>query len=185
MRFEYENNKQDSIALTRYSIAVNKDYQRQRKWNLYINPVLLFIFLIIVFHITAQITQKKAFLYGGFIGTIVGCTITFLWYWRIYANHPKKLVENYLKQGNPKEVYCKHTIDMNKKGFTEKTRGSQSYQSWEAINKIVIHKDYIFVFNTPATAHMIPRREVGDVMFEKISLEIKKYHVCETWDQAL
>lgn len=167
MQFSFENNIEDIIALTSYQMNTNPTFIKRRKWNLIGSP----LFLLLAFIVYAALAGKPAFAIGGVIGAI----FSFGWSWKAYRNYPRKAVEQALKNKPQTEVFCRHTITITSDGFEEKTTESQSFLTWKAIVDIAFTPEYIFVFNTPATAHVIPLRELGEAQFQQVGIEIRKY----------
>ena len=161
----YENNFEDMVALTEHQLANHAAYHKRRRWNLYGSPLLL----LGVFAYVAHSTHKPAFLIGG----VIGALFSFLWSLRAYRHFPRKAVEKLHREKPQKEVFCRHTITISPDGFSEETAESRHFHTWNALFDIAFTPDYIFVYNTPATAHIIPRRELGDAQFQQVSDEIR------------
>jgi hypothetical protein len=162
----YENTLEDMVALAEHQLSTNAAYHKRRLWNLYGSPLLL----LGLFAYIAHITQKPAFLVGGMIGAL----FSFLWSRRGYRHFPRKAVERLHREKPQKEVFCRHTITVSPEGFTEETAESRHFHRWTALYDIAFTPGYIFVYNTPATAHIVPRREIGDEQFEQLINEIRK-----------
>jgi len=161
----YENNFEDMVALTEHQLSNHAAYHKRRRWNLYGSPLLR----LCVFAYFAHSTHKPAFLIGG----IIGALFSFLWSLRAYRHFPRKAVEKLHREKPQKEVFCRHTITISPDGFSEETAESRHFHTWNALSDIAFTPDYVFVYNTPATAHIIPRRELGDAQFQQLSDEIR------------
>lgn len=167
MNVSYENNFEDMVALTEYQLSNHAEYHKRRRWNHYGSPLLL----LGVFAYVALATHKAVFLIGG----VFGALFSFLWSLRAYRHFPRKAVEKLQREKPQKEVLCRHTITISPGGFSEETAESRHFHTWNALFEIAFTPDHIFVYNTPATAHIIPRRELGDAQFQQLSDEIRKH----------
>ena len=167
MNVSHENNFDDMVALTEHQLSNSVPYHKRRRWILYGSPLFLFA----AFSFVAYSTHKPGFYFGG----VVGALCSFLWSIRAYRRFPRKAVEKLHRETPQKEVFCPHTITISSDGFSEETAESRHFHTWNALTDIAFTRDYIFVYNTPATAHIIPRRELGDEQFQQVGNEIRKY----------
>ena len=94
----------------------------------------------------------------------------FHFFWTLYAykNYPRKAA----KQTQQKEVLCEHTITVTEDGVREST---ENYHKWEAINSVSSNEDYVFIYNTPITARVIPKRVLGENDFIKFKEKVLVY----------
>jgi hypothetical protein len=92
----------------------------------------------------------------------------------LYRRFPRKAVEKLHREKPQKEVFCRHAISITAEGLSEETAESRHFQTWASLHDIAFTPDYIFLYNTPATAHIIPRRELGDADFLKLREEIER-----------
>lgn len=166
MEISFENKEDDIIALLHHQLDTNSDFKKRKFLNMVVTP------LLILSALTVYAIAKKELV--SIVAGILGASITFLWYWRAYRVYYRKLLNN-IKQKPQKEVLCRHTATITPEGFTEKTAESQNFQSWKAVVDVAFTPEHIFVYNTPITAHVIPRRELGDTLFQQAGDEIRKY----------
>jgi hypothetical protein len=166
MNVSYENNFDDMVALTAHQLSNSVPYHKRRRWDLYGSP----LFLLAAFSFFAYVSHKPGFYFGGVIGALA----SFLWSFRAHRHFPRKAVEKLHREKPQKEVFCRHTITISSDGLTEETAESRHFHTWNALYDIAYTPDYVFVFNTPATAHIIPRRELGDERFREVRDEIRK-----------
>jgi len=166
MELSYENNVGDSVALMRYQLATDPDFKKRKRLNLYIYPLIILAGLSML-----SVINKE---FAGVIGGIIGALIAYVWNWCAYRHHERKL-EKHIRGREQKEVYCRHTVTIASEGITEKTAESQNFHSWKAVTRVSFTPDFIYVFNTPVTAHIIPLREVGEAVFQQAAAEIGKY----------
>ena len=165
MEVSYNNNLEDMVALSEHCLAQNAAYKKRRRWNLYGSPLLPFC----VFAYVAYSTNKPA----GYVFGIVASALTFFGTLRAYRNFPRKAVEKLQREKPQKEVVCRHTVTISPDGLSEYTEGSRHFLTWGALFDVAFTPDYIYVFNTSATAYIIPRRELGDERFQQVADEIR------------
>lgn len=166
MELSYENNVDDSIAFMRYHLETDSDFKKRRTTNLYIYPMMIFV------GISVFAVANKDF--ATVIGGIVGAFIAYAWNWFAYRRYDRKLVKH-IQNMAPNEFHCLHTVTITSEGFTEKTAESKNFQTWNAITRVDFTPEYIYVFNTSITAHIIPLRELGETVFQQVAAEIRKY----------
>lgn len=163
MQVVYQNNIDDVVALNSDLMATNQQFIKRKMCNLYVAP----LFLLIVFSFFAYFMDKPG-LYGA---AVIGSIMSYLWTYFCYKNYPNKLA----KKLQQKEVYCAHTVTITAEGIRESTSNSESYHKWEAIDHISVTSEHIFIYIAPITAHIIPRRIIGDGDFNKITELLSLY----------
>lgn len=166
MELSYENNVNDSIALFRHHLTTNPDIKKRRFLKLYVTPLIIFTGITLF-----AIANKDPYIITG---GIVFALIAYLWCWFAFYRYDRKVVKEITQRANPL-FHCRHTVTISTEGFTEKTAETHFFQTWKSVTSVAFTPDYIFVYNTPATAHVIPLRELGDTLFQQVSDEIWKY----------
>ncbi|GFD91073.1 hypothetical protein KUL152_32990 [Tenacibaculum sp. KUL152] len=159
MEVRYTNTKDDLVAFNDHHLANARPYQRRKIINLYVTPVVL----LIAFSVFALSTGKVGFYIGGVLGALT----SYLWTFFAYKRYARKCAEVFQK-----EVFCEHKVVISDVGVSESTANSSSQFTWDALEKIESNEDYIFIYNTPATAFVIPKREVGKDSFEAVKLAL-------------
>jgi len=167
MEISFENNVDDIIALTRRTLETNSTYKRGRISYIYGSPLLI----LLIFTVYAYVGKQPAYITGG----IVAAVFSFVWYWYFYRNYPRKAVEKMQKDKPQKDVFCRHEVTITPEGIAERTAETQSFQKWSALLEITYTPEHIFLFTTPATAHVIPLRELGSSLFQQVGDEIRTY----------
>jgi len=155
MEVKYSNVADDLIAFTEHHLENNKPFQKTKKMNLYVAPLAI----CVIFSLLAYLTDRPMHYFGGASGAL----IIFLWSSYSYKNIAKKCALT-----AQKEVVCEHVVAVTEEGVLESTANSQSRIGWEAIDRIESNDSYIFIYNTPATAIVIPKRELGEDVFTEL-----------------
>jgi len=154
------------VALAEHQLSTNAAYHRRRRCNLYGSPLLL----LAAFALLAYTTHQR----GALVGGVCAALFSLLWAVRAYWHFPRKTIEKLQREKPQKEILCRHTVTISPEGLTEETAESRHFHKWNALFDIAFTPDYIFVYNTPATAHIIPHRELGDEQFQQVSNEIRR-----------
>lgn len=152
MEVRYTNTKEDLIAFNEHHLANDKAFQKRRRLNLYFSP----LFLLLAFSIYGYVADSVGFYVGG----ILGAFVSYLWALIAYKRYAKKCADTLQK-----EVFCEHKVTVSETGVSESTQNSHCHFNWDAINKVEYNDSYIFIYNTPATAFVIPKRELGEEVF--------------------
>jgi hypothetical protein len=163
VQVSYENNLDDLISLNIDLMANNEQFKKRRLLSLYITPV----FLLFAFSFFSYVTDNPSF-YGG---AVVGSLVSYLWTYYGYKKYPRKAAEE-LRQI---EVFCEHTLVITEDGVKESTNNSESFHKWNAIDHVSVNDNYVFIYNTPMTAHVIPKRVIGENDFVQITEMVAVY----------
>jgi len=166
MEVSYENNLNDSIALFRHHLATDPDFRKRRSLKLYVTPLIIFTGITLF-----AIANKDPYIVTG---GIVFALIAYLWYWFAFHRYERRVVKEISQRPNPLFL-CRHTVTISSEGFTEKTAETNFFQTWKSVVSVAFTPEYIFVYNTPITAHVIPLRELGDSLFQEVGDNIRKY----------
>jgi len=161
----YENTVDDLIALSKHQLSTDAAFLRRRRGNL----IGSLLGVVAAFSYFAWRRYDPRVLIGvGFMGLAV-----LLWKLLAYRKLTPKLVAKMLRDTPQKNVFCRHTVSISGDGIGEETEGAHNFHTWPTLFRIAITPEHIFVYNTPATAHIIPRRELGDERFAQVSEEIR------------
>lgn len=161
----YKNSLDDLIALNTDMVSNNAQFKKRKLWSLYGTP----LFLLFAFSFFAYVTDNPSF-YGG---AVVSALFSFSWTFYAYKKYPKKAA----KQTQQKEVLCNHTVTVTEDGVKESTDNSENYHKWEAIDHVSLNDDYVFIYNTPMTAHVIPKRVLGESDFMIFREKVAVYQI--------
>jgi hypothetical protein len=81
-----------------------------------------------------------------------------------------------IQEGQNKGIIGTHEITVTRDQIVERTEFGESRTNWQAIEKIVTTANYIFVYTTAISAHIIPKREFPDEsVYEKFLETINDY----------
>ena len=60
-------------------------------------------------------------------------------------------------ENNPNGSIGSDQVTVSEKGVSESTQNSNCHFNWDAIDKVEYNESYLFIYNTPATAFVIPK----------------------------
>jgi len=141
-------------------------YENKIKDMLYFNILSLFRFpanliIVIIFAINAVLTYYESISLGlvfyiirmiifitGFIVLII--MITFV------------LVMILLVVKGFRNILCEHVMEFNNDFFIEKTEFNETKYPWGAIQKLKVTGNYILIYVSSTTAHIIPKRYLSE-----------------------
>jgi len=162
MEIRYKNNVEDIVALSENLLANDTRLIKRKRWALYGCPFIL----LLSFSLLAVIKTAPEY----YAGAVLGSIFLYFWVFYLYKNHSKKVAHIARKK-----VFKEHTITLSSDGINEKTEDSTSYNKWLSIHRISITAEYVFVYNTPVTAHIISKHEIGDNTFNAFIKTMNEY----------
>lgn len=59
--------------------------------------------------------------------------------------------------GRPKATLGRHRIRLNEREIVETSHGQEKRSLWFEIQRVVANDEYLFIYDTPKTAYLIPR----------------------------
>ena len=85
--------------------------------------------------------------------------IVFLFQWCLDRLLVRRAILQLLKDEKPgKGQLGKHRIVLSEDGVAESTAVGESRTSWAGVDRVEQNPDYIFIYTSPAAAHLIPKR---------------------------
>jgi len=154
MKIEYEIDMNDIMQFQKYHLNNSQQMKKQ------ILAVRLFIPIIIIgIFIAFKIGSESIIdLIKNYYMLFVVMILWFFLYPIIAKSSIFRLGKKYYLEGKNKEVLCKHKITIGKNKITEETKNSKNEHTWDGIEKIVYTNDYIFIYTSALTAHVVPIR---------------------------
>ena len=97
----------------------------------------------------------------GFI--LIALPIVFLFEWCLERWLIGRAIRRLLQDERPDRGQLgRHRIVLSDDGVTESTAVNESRTSWAGVDRVEESPDYIFIYTSPAGAHVIPKRAFGD-----------------------
>jgi hypothetical protein len=93
----------------------------------------------------------------------IALPIVFLGQWFLERRLMRGAILRLLEKEKPgKGQLGRHRIVVSEDGLVESTAVGESRTSWAGVDRIEQNSDYIFVYTSPAAAHIIPKRAFED-----------------------
>ena len=86
-------------------------------------------------------------------------------------------VKKMLNEGNNENILIRRTISISKEGLLEKSAIGESKVKWSQVDKVEETEEYIYIYISSISAHIIPKRVFRDENEKRLFIkEIEKYH---------
>lgn len=136
----------------------------------YMSPIFLILYFINLFRtlVTAGAIQNVliAFVFLVFLLDLI--------YWR---NAPKRAMKKMLRKGHGRLAIGQHQLKMSQEKICLKTLDGLEEGKWYAIWKIIKTNEYAFIYSTPFSAFIIPKRAFDNPdEFEAFVKLAQQYH---------
>jgi YcxB-like protein len=97
----------------------------------------------------------------GFIA--VALPVVFLFQWCLERWVMRHAIRQLLKDERPDRGHLgRHRVVLSDDAVVESTAVNQSRTAWAGVDRVEQSPDYIFIYTSPATAHVIPKRAFTD-----------------------
>ena len=158
--------REDYWKFNLYGLIKVKSLRRMFIFNMSAMPVLMFVALMI-FRIATHIPVAVVILLAIVLGGLVDLLILYITKMRIMKMPEKR-----------SGILGEHTIEIDEKGIDETSPAGDVSYLWESISSIEQNKDYIFIFVSNLSGHIIPKRAFASVEdaeeFYRLATEYQK-----------
>jgi hypothetical protein len=155
MRIEYELTREDLFAFQWRAAYLSADSQRLRRRS-YAYLFIAFL-LIAVLPMIGSGGMRAARLSLLFLLTVFPVVAAL--YWAIQRRMLRRAIHALIAKERPgKGQLGRHTLVLDDSGVFETTGVGETRTSWTGVDRIEQDRDYIFIYTTPAAAHVIPKR---------------------------
>lgn len=148
----YELDKDDLIAFQRYALKTSPMLRKMRR--------LFFLLLISSsFYYTLGYGVNLLATAVLFMINITFCASVFLlltWALNEYAFRKS------LPRGENNGLTGRHQLIVDEHKLVEITSVNEAHQQWQGMDRVVENKQYIYIFNMPHAAHIVPKRAFPD-----------------------
>jgi hypothetical protein len=159
MEIDYELTLDDLYAFQWRAVFVSPRGRRTRR-TLYLLWVLAVLLFAIVPAIGADgfVISRVSFTFIA-----VALPVVFLFQWCLDRWLIRRVILQLLKEEKPgKGQLGKHRIVLSEAGLAESTEVGESRTSWAGVDRVEQDPHYIYVYTSPAAAHVIPKRAFKD-----------------------
>jgi len=160
MEIEYELTPDDLYAFQWRAVFVSPRGRRTRR-TLY----LLWVLAVLLFAIVPAIgADGFAISRVSFTFIAVALPSVFLFQWCLDRWVIRRTILQLLKEEKPgKGQLGKHRIVLSANGLAESTALGESRTSWAGVDRVEQDPHYIFIYTSPAAAHVVPKRAFKDL----------------------
>jgi hypothetical protein len=160
MEVEYELTREDLYAFQWRAAFESPRGRRIRRW-----VYLGWLLAIVLFAIVPAIGPDGFVLSRvSFTFIVVAFPIVALAQWFLERRLMGRLIRGLLEEEKPgRGQLGKHRLALSEDGIVESTAVGESRTSWAGVDRVEQNSDYIFIYTSPAAAHMIPKRAFRDL----------------------
>jgi hypothetical protein len=167
MQVDYELTGDDLYAFQLRALHKSPIVKRSRR-NMYVGVILALLILTIV-----PAIGSDGFVFSrvsiGFIA--IPLVIVVALTWLIEKPMARKAIRQIVQQEKPdKGQLGRHTVKLEETGVVESTAVAEQRISWAGIDRVEHDPDYIYIYTTPMSALVIPKRAFTS------SVEAEKFH---------
>jgi len=151
MRIEFENTLEDLTFFTQYSYNNSPSMQRRTR-------IVIFSFTVIWFLIFVLPNISRNTIYTN---VTIWLIISLIWALLIVYSTKKSVRSNARRlysEGENKGMIGKHLLEVSPEFLKETTEFNELRTKWVAVNKIEEDENYIYIFLTSVSAHVIPKK---------------------------
>jgi hypothetical protein len=95
--------------------------------------------------------------------------------WYLNRRQTRRAILGLLKAEKPgKGQLGSHKISLNDEGLVESTAVGESRTSWAGVDRVEQNREYIFIYTSPAGAHIIPKRAFSSLQEAECFYEIAR-----------
>ena len=99
----------------------------------------------------------------NFTFLVIAFPIVALGQWVLERRMTRRLIRQLLKEEKPgRGQVGRHKVVLSDAGVVESTDVSESRTSWAGVDRVEENPKYIFIYTSPAAAHVIPKRAFRD-----------------------
>lgn len=159
LNIEYDNTSDDLYAF-QWRGAFDSPRGRRARRNIYLGWLLA----VVLFAVTPAIgADGFAVSRIAFDLVAVGLPAAFLFQWCLERWVIRHAIRQLLKDERPDRGHLgRHRVTLGEDGVTESTSVGESRTAWAGVDRVEQSPDYIFIYTTPAAAHVIPKRAFKD-----------------------
>ena len=159
MEIEYDLTHDDLFAFQWRAAFDSPRGRRMRRWTYLAWPFAIVLFAIIPAigpHGLALSRVSVTFIVVAFV-------IAVIFQWLFETSIMRLLIRRMLRDEKPERGHIgRHHLILSEDGVLERTAVNESRTSWAGVDRVEQNADYIFVYTTPSSAHVVPKRAFGD-----------------------
>jgi hypothetical protein len=160
LHIEYEITPEDLYAFQWRGVFASPRGRRARR-NVYLSWLLAVVLFAIVPAIGADgfVISRISF---GFI--LVATPFVFLLQWFLERLVVRHAIRSLIRDERPgRGQLGRHRVVLGEDGVIESTAVNESRTAWSGVDRVEQSADYIFIYTSPAAAHVIPKCAFSDL----------------------
>jgi hypothetical protein len=171
MKIRYDNTIEDMIAFNRYHIAHSPALWSQRAvyafvaWGLPAVLVPVLLLTVAAAALEGIAIERSVAIVVIFALVAVGSLVIVLWARRIRRRISGTIdgqVRRLYGEGENKGVLTTHELELTGTSLIERTIFGETITKFEAVERVVDAGDFILIYLTALSAHVIPRHAVSE-----------------------
>ena len=159
MEIEYDLTSDDLFAFQWRAAFDSARARRMRRWT-----YLIWLIAILLFALLPAIGPHGLDLSRVSVTFIViAFAIAALFQWVFETSIMRVLIRRMLRDEKPGRGHIgRHHLLLGEDSVVERTAVNESRTSWTGVDRVEQNADYIFLYTTPSSAHVVPKRAFGD-----------------------
>jgi hypothetical protein len=159
MEIQYEITRDDLFAFQWRAAFDSPRGRRIRRWS-----YLGWLLAIVLFAMVPAIgPHGLALSRVSLTFIVVTFSIVALLQWVLETRLVRLLIRRMLKDEKPERGQLGvHRLVLDQDGIVERTAVNETRTSWAGVDRVEQNAGYIFIYTSPAAAHVVPRRAFGD-----------------------
>jgi hypothetical protein len=151
---EYEITPDDLYAFQwRAAYSSSRSTRTRRKVYIYCFLTLLLCCSLPAIGSDGFVVSRVNFTFFSFAFPLIAFV-----YWFLYRRLTRRAILELLQYERPnKGQLGKHKLILNEEGVFESTMVGESRTLWAGVDRIEKNQDYLFIYTSPAGAHIIPK----------------------------
>ena len=173
MEIEYEITREDLLAFQWRAVFESPRGRRLRRLS-YLGWALVVLLFLLVTAIGADGFTLSPL---SLVFIAVPLLIVFLLQWILERWVLRRVIRHLLKDERPDRGQLgRHRMVLGEEGLSESTAVSESRTTWAGVDRVEQSADYIYLYVSPAAAHVIPKRAFRDSAEATAFYEFSRAH---------
>ncbi|WP_157964165.1 YcxB family protein [Exiguobacterium sp. TNDT2] len=152
MQIQYELTEDDYTRFNLNHIKRSKTSKRMLILQRTIGPIM---FLGASFVLATWLQETGWWWYGTYG---VASILWFLYYPKYFERHVRKQTRRLIGERGNEGMIGPHTMNLDEDGLRDVNEFGETRASWAGIKEVVEEDDYVYLYNSSVSAHILPKR---------------------------
>jgi hypothetical protein len=172
MKIQYNVTMKNLVDFNLYHVKHSKYFKVRFAMLMLLMPAIMGAFVL------TMLAMGGLDLFSGVIAAFASVSWLFI-YPGLFRKGLAKSVSRMFAEGKNSEVLTLHTLSIDNGKLIEETVHSKSELEMSSIERIVETPEYVFIYLSAVTAHVIPRKEIKDSrLLDEFVAELRKEIPC-------